>query len=83
MEQTAKHICKRVDHKANRAHNFIIYPPPFVLKSGFFSGGGKLVDHTTSREVDEARGVWSRLVRVAPRWWCRWRRTGGVIAGDW
>ena len=25
--------------------------------------------------------VWSRLVRVAPRWWCRWRTTGGVIAG--
>ena len=26
--------------------------------------------------------LWSRLVRVAPRWWCRWRRTGGVIAGE-
>ena len=26
--------------------------------------------------------VWSRLVRVAPRWWCRWRRRVAAIAGD-
>ena len=25
--------------------------------------------------------MWSRSVRLAPRWWCRWR-TGGVIAGE-
>ena len=30
----------------------------------------------------DRRCVWSRLVRVAPRWWCRWRRTRGVIADE-
>ena len=29
-----------------------------------------------------ASRVWSRLVRVAPRWWCRWRRILGVIADE-
>ena len=29
-----------------------------------------------------ADSVWSRLVRVAPRWRCRWRKTRGVIAGE-
>ena len=34
----------------------------------------------TAHSFDRVPSVWSRLVRVAPRWWCRWRRTGGVIA---
>ena len=37
----------------------------------------------TAHSSDRVASVWSRLIRVAPRWWCRWRRTGGVIAGVW
>ena len=36
----------------------------------------------TAHPFDRVASVWSRLVRVVPRWWCRWRRTGGVIAGE-
>ena len=37
---------------------------------------------STAHSLDRVASVWNRLVRVAPRWWCRWRRTGGVIAGE-
>ena len=33
-----------------------------------------------TRSIDAS--VWSRLVRMAPRWWCRCRKTRGVIAGE-
>ena len=36
----------------------------------------------TSHSFDRDASVWSRSVRVASRWWSRWRTTGGVIAGE-